>query len=76
MASIVFMVMVREAHIPGTDPIEYRDVVEEDLIWEEIVADADTNLMTGSGARYVIDPTRSVIRVLTDELGLFQAFED
>jgi hypothetical protein len=38
--------------------------------------DADGDLATGSGARFVVDTGKSppVVRVLTDQLGTFRAY--
>jgi len=54
----------------------YHDVVSEKLDWIELARDADGNLDTGSGRRFVVDTTVGVVRVLTDKLGHIQAYLD
>ncbi len=66
--------------IIGTSPVEYRDVFAQTVTWTEIAADDDGDFATGAsntGPRYILvtdDPSRRRIRVLTDRLGLFEAF--
>jgi len=55
----------------------YRDVVRATYEWERIVADSDDSFATGTGRRFYVDtdsmPPR--VLVLTDRLGVFQAFD-
>ncbi|MFC1609320.1 FG-GAP-like repeat-containing protein [Myxococcota bacterium] len=55
---------------------ESHEVLWQQLAWTEIPLDADDDLATGSGARFVVhsDPPR--IQVLTDVLGTFQVVQN
>jgi hypothetical protein len=69
--------------LPGLSPLlprvdqgsGYRDVVRELDTWEEIPRDADGDLTTGTGRRFIVITSGDRrVRVLTDRLGVFQAF--
>jgi hypothetical protein len=57
----------------GPDGAE-RDVFISRGRWEVVPVDADGDLTTGTGRRFILDPERRVVRVLTDRLGHFVAF--
>jgi hypothetical protein len=56
--------------------IVYQDVIVERVEWLEVPADPDNDLATGTGRRFVVDHdlVRPRLRVLTDVLGVAQAF--
>lgn len=51
-----------------------RDLVREEARYVEIARDADGNLATGTGARFVVDADTRTVRALLDRLGVLQAF--
>ncbi|MGE0431965.1 MAG: FG-GAP-like repeat-containing protein [Planctomycetota bacterium] len=68
---------------PGSPSLGFRDVVVERYRWFEILADDNghfaTELAAGTntGPRFIVDtsdPLNRRVRVLTDRLGVFQAF--
>jgi hypothetical protein len=57
--------------------VKYHDVIRRSAQAVPIAKDADGDLTTGTGARFVVDksnPSHRVVRVLTDRLGELQAF--
>ncbi len=52
------------------------DVVRRNWRWETIPVDADGNLTTGTGRRYVYDATRGRVDILTDTGGLYVVVEE
>jgi hypothetical protein len=67
-------------YLPRVDPGDgYGDVIAERFTWVTIPADGDGDFATGveGGVRFILDlddPAHRRVRVLTDRLGVFQAF--
>lgn len=53
-----------------------QDVAVRNFVWEQVPRDADGNLTTGSGARFIYDAVAGTVDILTDSGGLYIATQD
>lgn len=54
----------------------FRDLIDERTLWQELARDTDSDFATGTGSRFYVDTKNAVVHVITDRLGLVQAYVD